>query len=146
MDAADQVFVSDAGTSLKKADIAAIAKYIVENYAGSTIGGSAQSVQAAIAALNSSLGAIVKETTTTDGSVTFKFTGNRYTAILMIQSNTLPGSGIYGLIFKKGAGSSIKSLAGNESLPTIDSNGSITFNMVSWSKAILYTPAGGDFS
>ena len=55
MDAADQVFVSDAGTSLKKADIAAIAKYIVENYAGSTIGGSAQSVQAAIGALNSRL-------------------------------------------------------------------------------------------
>ena len=55
MDAADQVFVSDAGTSLKKADIAAIAKYIVENYAGSTIGGSAQSVQAAIGALNSSI-------------------------------------------------------------------------------------------
>lgn len=53
VDAADQVFVSDAGTSLKKADIAAIAKYIVENYAGSTIGGSAQSVQAAIGALNS---------------------------------------------------------------------------------------------
>lgn len=53
MDAADQVFVSDAGTSLKKADIAAIAKYIVENYVSSTIGGSAQSVQAAIGALNS---------------------------------------------------------------------------------------------
>jgi hypothetical protein len=53
VDAADQIFVSDAGTSLKKADIAAIAKYIVENYAGSTISGSAQSVQAAIGALNS---------------------------------------------------------------------------------------------
>lgn len=41
----DKVFVSDEGTSLRKADIAAIAKYIVENYAGSTVAGTAQSIK-----------------------------------------------------------------------------------------------------
>lgn len=96
--------------------------------------------------LRSSLGPIVKETASTAGSVTFTFTGNRYNAILMIQSNSFPSSGIYGLIFKKDSGSSIKSLVGNESLPTIDNNGSITINMASWSRAVLYTTSGNDFS
>lgn len=96
--------------------------------------------------LYKALGVKMKETTASGGEITFTFTGNRYNAILMIQSNSFSSSGIYGLIFKKDSGSSIKSLVGNESLPTIDNNGSITFNMVSWSRAVLYTTAGDEFS
>ena len=106
--------------------------------------------QTSIDALNNritnNLGLIVKETTTTDSSITFTFTGNRYNAILMIQSNAFSGSGIYALVYKKGGSSSVKCLVGNESLPTIDSDGSITFSMVSWSKAVLYTTQGSEFS
>lgn len=120
--------------------------YMNRYVANAWLGWSKLPRRAEMDALHSRIGAIAKETTATDGSVTFTFTGNRYAAILMIQSNFFSGSGIYGLIFKKGAGSSIKSLVGNESLPTIDSNGSITFNMVSWSKAILYTTSGDEFS
>lgn len=53
VDSSDQVFVSDGGTSLKKADIAAIAKYIIENYTGSTLGSGNTSVQDAVAAVES---------------------------------------------------------------------------------------------
>lgn len=96
--------------------------------------------------LYKALGVKMKETTVSSGEIKFTFTGSRYNAILMIQSNSFSSSGIYGLIFKKDSGSSIKSLVGNESLPTIDNNGSITFNAVSWSRAVLYTTAGDEFS
>lgn len=112
MDAADQVFVSDAGTSLKKADIAAIAKYIVENYAGSTIGGSAQSVQAAIGALNSRTpGGVVDirsyssssnmYTTTTDGYLQLQGSNCR---VVISNGNTIAYSSgsITGIYIKRG--------------------------------------------
>ena len=96
--------------------------------------------------LYNNLRILEKETTTTAGTIKFTFTGNRYTAILMILSNTYASTGIYALIFKKEGGSSVKSLVGSESLPTIEGDGSITFNMSSWGKAVLYTISGNEFS
>lgn len=46
-------FVLDDGTNVMKIDYNALAKAIIEQYAGSTLAGSAQSVKAALDALNS---------------------------------------------------------------------------------------------
>ena len=92
------------------------------------------------------LRAMMKETTASDGTVTFTCTGNRYTAFLMVQSNYYPDMGIYAIVFKKDSGTTVKSIIGNETLPTIGTDGSITVNMRSWSKAVLYTTQGDLFS
>ena len=98
MDAADQVFVSDAGTSLKKADIAAIAKYIVENYAGSTIGGSAQSVQAAIGALNSSSNSSYKSSLATGSDLNQVISSGVYMLSGSNSYTNLPAGITYGIL------------------------------------------------
>lgn len=54
LSSADQ-FVSDNGTAVTKIDYTALAKAIIEQYNGSTLAGSAQSVQAALNSLNSKL-------------------------------------------------------------------------------------------
>ena len=54
LSSADQ-FVSDNGTSVTKIDYTALARAIIEQYNGSTLAGSAQSVQAALNSLNSNL-------------------------------------------------------------------------------------------
>ena len=54
LSSADQ-FVSDNGTSVTKIDYTALARAIIEQYNGSTLAGSAQSVQAALNSLNSKL-------------------------------------------------------------------------------------------
>ena len=96
--------------------------------------------------LFTNLRAMIKETTTSDGAVTFTCTGDRYTAFLLVQSNYYPEMGIYAIIYKRNSGSSAKSIIGYETLPTIGTDGSITVNMRSWSKAVLYTTQGDLFS
>lgn len=49
-------FVTDNGTTVTKIDYNALAKAIIEQYTGSTLAGSAQSVKAALDALNSKIG------------------------------------------------------------------------------------------
>lgn len=51
--------VLDDGTTVTKIDYNKLAKAIIENYAGSTIAGSAQSVKAALDSLNSKISGIV---------------------------------------------------------------------------------------
>lgn len=50
-----------------RALVSDVAKYIVENYNGSTLAGSAQSVQAALASLNSNLQTVIPAQTTERG-------------------------------------------------------------------------------
>ena len=51
-------FVLDNGTNVMKIDYNALAKAIIEQYTGSTLAGSAQSVKAALDALNSNLNGV----------------------------------------------------------------------------------------
>lgn len=53
-------FVLDDGTTVTKIDYNKLAKAIIENYAGSTVAGSAQSVKAALDSLNSKIPTRVK--------------------------------------------------------------------------------------
>lgn len=59
-------FVTDNGTTVTKIDYNALAKAIIEQYTGSTLAGSAQSVKAALDALNSKPFGKFEGTTLTD--------------------------------------------------------------------------------
>ena len=59
----DSIFISKNDTSLQKIDYDLLAKAIIEQYTGSTLAGSAQTLQAAINALNSNRLKIIKQGT-----------------------------------------------------------------------------------
>lgn len=71
------------------------------------------------------------------GTVTFTFSGNRYTGLLFITRND-SYNGIYALGFKANTRKFITKLAGDDSTITLnDTTGTITVSLASWSQAIF---------
>ena len=105
----------------------------------------------AINALNSKIAeytfkAKTKISQSTDGTITFTFTGNRYTALLMKTDNMSGSSGVYAIIFKKDGVNAATKILGDTTLPTIDNDGSISIAVHAWSKVTLLTDMMDDFS
>lgn len=99
LSSADQ-FVSDNGTAVTKIDYTALAKAIIEQYNGSTLAGSAQSVQTALNSLNSK--SMTYTYAETSGSflswITSTFTANGSYYVVIATNNTeglpIAGTGI----------------------------------------------------
>ena len=101
------------GTAEYKALVSAVAKKIVEDYAGSTLAGSAQSVKSALDALNSTLGAIKSESLYLAAATTITRTldvGQYLVTVGRLNSAAGEGNGMY-LITAHGTTSSILTLA-----------------------------------
>lgn len=137
-------------------DYTKLAKAIVEEYNGSTLGGSAQTVQAAIAALNSSIANKIslyqyaKSTKNTDGTVLFTPVmkqGLRYTGLLFVTSNAGKCS-IYAVGNKVNTQTTyVTKISGDDQPVTIESStGEISVTMVSWSTATLLVDTEFDSS
>lgn len=79
-------FVLDDGTTVTKIDYNKLAKAIIENYAGSTVAGSAQSVKAALDSLNSKWSNITGVPSGTSPSVFIK---------TLLEGNQLPFNEVF---------------------------------------------------
>lgn len=106
----------------------------------------ATTVASAISMLTRNILILKKETTTSGGNATFTFSGDRYTALLMITDNQYAKIGIYAIAFKKNNTPRVNCLVGSETLPTVDANGSITISLSVWSSCVLITTSLVDFS
>ena len=138
-------FAVDNGTKVEKVSGSTIAQAAIESYNGSTLAGSQQTVQSALNALNSkSLGSdykcIEKTTRENAGNVTFTYsgaTGSRYVGILYIMQNGGAHS-IYAVGFKQGTSNNKSKIFGEDATVSIDSNGSITVGLQSWSHCSFF--------
>lgn len=96
-------FVTDNGTTVTKIDYNALAKAIIEQYTGSTLAGSAQSVKAALDSLNSkSLVNLQTITVPSSSSTTMTIAGH---GVLVFMGATNSTRGMY---IASGYGSSIE--------------------------------------
>lgn len=90
-----------------------------------------------IVSLLESVKAITKQSQSST-TITFTFTGNRYTALVFRTDNSSGASGIYALHYKKGGVQGVSVIIGNSTTPTIDSStGTISVTVNSWSKVVL---------
>lgn len=97
-------------------------------------------------ALMGGMAVLSKSTSTAGGTVTFTFTGNRYTALLFITNNG-GTSGIYGISFKANNTKQIAKLVGTAAEPSVDSaTGSISVALHSWSTVKLLSDSPNEFS
>lgn len=80
---------------------------------------------------------IVKSSTSSSTTVTFSYTGNRYTGILLILNNT-GTSAVYAVGFKKSQQSFVTKLAGGTSSATMDADGTISVPLSAWSSAMVF--------
>lgn len=77
--AADKLRAIGSDSKSYQALVSDVAKYIVENYNGSTIAGSAQTIQSAVNALNSKLGDYLRQVSIAgNGSGTFTFPSGKF--------------------------------------------------------------------
>lgn len=74
----DQVFMSDGGTMLKKIDYNVLAKAIIEQYTGSTLGGSSQSLKTALDAISENKATNVCERLTSPDLLDTSIAPNNY--------------------------------------------------------------------
>ena len=89
---------------------------------------------------------ITKESQSSDTTLKFTFTGNRYTALVFKTDNMSANSGIYAITFKASGVTTIDKLSGSSTLPTVDSDGSINVGVHAWSKVTVMTDSDNYFS
>ncbi len=101
----DSIFISKNNNALQKIDYDILAKAIIEQYNGSTLAGSAQTLQAAINALNSKLGEISFLKVNTVAGTPSNFTvGKHYRGILITIDSSGDRCGIYFMYSNSSAG------------------------------------------
>ena len=97
-------FVTDNGTTVTKIDYNALAKAIIEQYTGSSLAGSAQSVKAALDALNSNSGGVTFTSTTVNASgQTAISVPSNYRGVLFTSASSSACNGVY-MVFCTGSG------------------------------------------
>lgn len=138
-------FGVDNGSTVNKIDYNALAKAIIEQYTGSSLAGSAQSVKAALDALNSKMSGIAfSKATVSTVAKTFTL-GVNYRGTLFVYDSSPPRNGIY-MVYSTGSGVvEMKAISAASDI-TIDTSvaSEITFTAPSGTRIIVFLTTQGN--